>query len=113
MTIVKVQHKGQMTIPRKIRSQVGLADGDLIEVKATGGKIILTPRPGTGVAKSPRADDEYTPEQRQVIDARLAESERDLKAGRTFGPFDTAEEMIASMSEQLGKRASIRKARRA
>jgi len=29
--------------------------------------------------------------------ARLAKSDEDLKRGRTFGPFNTAEEMISSM----------------
>jgi len=52
----------------------------------------------------PTADDEYTPAQRRVIDARLAESEEDLKKGRTFGPFNSAGDLIASMQEQLKKR---------
>ena len=57
--------------------------------------------------KSPSADDEYTLAQRRIIDARLAESEEDLKKGRTFGPFNTADEMIASMKRQLKKRATV------
>jgi hypothetical protein len=40
------------------------------------------------------ADDEYTPEQRRLIDARLALSKDDFKNGRTYGPFETASEMI-------------------
>ena len=36
-------------------------------------------------------------QQRRMIDARLAKSDEDLKRGRTFGPFNTAEEMISSM----------------
>src|SRR6266498_1956355 len=108
MSIVKVQHKGQMTIPRDIRSQVGLADGDLVEVKATRGKIVITPKLVIDRSKFPNADDEYTPEQRRIIDARLDESEEDLKKGRTFGPFNTADEMIASMKEQLKKRATVK-----
>jgi len=43
-TLVKVQHNGQMTVPRKVRSAVGLADGDLVEVKAVGKKIVITPQ---------------------------------------------------------------------
>jgi len=37
----------------------------------------------------------------------LAESEEDLKKGRTFGPFNTADEMIASMKRELKKRATV------
>jgi hypothetical protein len=47
------------------------------------------------------------PAQRRIIDARLAESEEDLKRGRTFGPFNTANEMIASMKRELKKRATV------
>jgi hypothetical protein len=49
--------------------------------------------------------DEYTPAQRRLIDARLAESEEDLKKGRTAGPFKSASEMIAHMKGELKKRA--------
>ena len=61
-------------------------------------------------AKFPNADDEYTPAQRRVIDARLAESEDDVKKGRTSGPFNSAAEMISHMKGQLKKTA--RKAKR-
>jgi hypothetical protein len=55
----------------------------------------------TILPKLPAADDEYTPEQRRIIDGRLAEGLADIKAGRTFGPFDTADEMIAHIKAQL------------
>jgi AbrB family looped-hinge helix DNA binding protein len=32
-----------MTLPNEVRSSVGLADGDLVEVKVAGRKIIITP----------------------------------------------------------------------
>ncbi len=62
MSLAKVQHKGQMTIPLRIRSAVGLADGGLVDVKADRGRIILTPRTAIDLSKFPNADDEYTPE---------------------------------------------------
>jgi len=72
----------------------------LLKASVQRGKIILTPAAGRGVK-----DDEYTAAQRRLIDARLAKADEDLKKGRTFGPFDTADEMIASIKEQLKKRA--------
>jgi hypothetical protein len=66
----------------------------------------------TILPKLPAADDEYTPEQRRIIDARLAEGLADIKAGRTFGPFDNADEMIAHMKAQLKKKATAPKANR-
>lgn len=44
----------------------------------------------------------------RMIEARLAESAEDLKNGRTFGPFNTADEMIASMKKQLKTRAACK-----
>ena len=55
----------------------------------------------TILPKHPAADDEYTSGQRRMIDARLAEGLADIKAGRTFGPFDSADEMISHMKAQF------------
>ena len=115
-TLVKIHRKGQVTLPSRLRSAIGVAEGDLVEASVRRGKIVLTPKLVTDRSKFPTADDEYTPEQRRIMDARLAESEDDLKKGRTFGPFNTADEMIASMKHQLRqlqKRAAAKKAKRA
>ena len=93
--IVKVQRKGQVTIPTRIRVQMGLVDGDLVEAKAERGKIVLTPKM--------IVDREYTPAQRRIIDARLTESLEQAKRGKTFGPFETHEEMIAFLHAQTKK----------
>lgn len=74
-TLVRLQHKGQMTIPRTVRSAVGLADGDLVEVRTVGKKIVITPQRAVGRSKSLSAD-EYTPAQRRSIDASLTEAEK-------------------------------------
>lgn len=63
----------------------------------------------TAKIQFPNADSEYTPAQRRFVDARLDESEEDLKKGRIFGPFHTAEDMIAHMKGQLKQRAAARK----
>ena len=60
----------------------------------------------------PNADDEYTPAQRRIIDARLDESEGDLKEGRTAGPFNNSSEMIAHMKDELKKQAAVKKSMR-
>src|ERR1022692_4498516 len=94
-TITKIQHKGQVTIPTHVREQAGLSKGDLLEFSFERGKIVITPKLVIDRSKFPAADDEYTPAQRRAIDARLAKSEADFKAGRTQGPFNTADEAIA------------------
>jgi len=112
-SIAKIQHKGQVTIPTRLRNQAGLAKGDLVEFSFHRGKIVITPKAVIDRSKFATADDEYTPAQRRIIDARLAESAEDLRKGRTFGPFNTADEMIASMKKELKKRAASKKAKRA
>ena len=76
MPLAKVQRKRQVTLPtpRRARLKRGLT-----------------------------ADDEYTPAQRRVIDARLAKALAEVKEGRTYGPFNTVEEMAASLGANVKK----------
>lgn len=83
-------------VPPSIRRKACLKAGDRVEFKVSGGVITILP-------KLPSADDEYTPEQRRVIDARLAKADEDIKHGRVYGPFDTAEEMVASIEANIKK----------
>jgi bifunctional DNA-binding transcriptional regulator/antitoxin component of YhaV-PrlF toxin-antitoxin module len=85
-----------MTIPSRIRSAVGLADGDLVEVKAIGRKIVITPQLVIDRSKFPNADDEYTPEQRRAISARLAGAEK----GPFYGPFKNGTAVAAFLKKK-------------
>ena len=97
-TIVKIQRKGQVTIPTRLRVQVGLVDGDLVEAKLERSKIVLTPKLVV--------DREYTSAQRRVIDARLALSLEQVKRGQTYGPFETHEEMTTFLHGEAKKARS-------
>jgi AbrB family looped-hinge helix DNA binding protein len=95
-SLVKVQHKGQMTIPSSVRSAVGLTDGDLVEVRAVGKKIVITPRLVIDRSKFPTADDEYTPQQRRIINARLADAEK----GPYYGPFKNGTDLASFLRRE-------------
>src|ERR1700751_460739 len=97
MSLVKIQRKGQMTLPTGVRSAVGLADGDLVDVKVSGQRIIITPTVVIDRSKFPTADDEYTPAQRRTIDARLDKAAADIKAGRVSQAFSSPEEFLSSL----------------
>ena len=103
MALVKLQPKGQMTIPRSVRAAVGLADGDLVDVKAHGRNIILTPRLLLDPSKFPDTGDEYTAEQRRRINRGIAQSEKEYSQGRSFGPFETHEAFISSIQTETDK----------
>jgi len=103
---VALKNKKPVVVPEAALRRAGFKRGQELEVKASGGVITILP-------KLPTADDEYTPEQRRTVNAQLARGLADIKAGRTRGPFATADDMIADMKAQLKKRASARRAKRA
>jgi antitoxin component of MazEF toxin-antitoxin module len=86
-----------MTMPRRVRSAVGLIDGDLVEVRAVGKKIVITPQLAIDRSKFPAADDEYTAEQRRSISARLDKAEK----GPFYGPFKNGAEVAAFLKEKV------------
>jgi AbrB family looped-hinge helix DNA binding protein len=104
-TTTRTQHKGQVTIPTRVRQQAGLGKGDLVEFSYQRGKIVITPKVVIDRSKFPSADNEYTPAQRRIIDARLAKSDEDIKRGRVYGPFETHEEFITELHQQVAKPA--------
>jgi AbrB family looped-hinge helix DNA binding protein len=107
-TLIKVQPKGQMTIPRRVRSAVGLVDGDLVEVRAVGKRIVIIPQSAIDRSKFPNADDEYTPAQRRLISARLDKAER----GPFYGPFKNGAEVAAFLAEKGRSTARSAKSRK-
>lgn len=102
---VKNRTKKPLVVPPSVRRQAGHKNGQDLEFRVSGGVITILP-------KLPAAEGDYTPEQRRIVDARLAEGLADIKAGRTFGPFDSADEMIAHMKAQLPKKTTAPRAKR-
>lgn len=93
---VTVKSKTDLIVPERVRREAGFKPGDRVEFRASGGVINIVP-------KLPSADDEYTPGQRRIINTRLAKSDDDIKHGRVYGPFYTAEEMAASVEANIKK----------
>ena len=89
-----------LVVPPAIQRQAGLASADHVEFRAAGGVITIT-------AKPPAADDEYTPEQRQVIDARFAKAAK----SPVYGPFTPAQATRFLRSERKARGKKIKKSR--
>lgn len=85
MAIVTVKNKYQIVIPQALREQIGVNVGDLLEAKAVRGQITFTPK--------------------TIVDRGIVQSLVDYKAGRFYGPFDTANDMIISLKSHIKKRA--------
>lgn len=92
MALVKVKTKGEVTLPSALRERAGLNVGDLLEARFEKGKITLTPK--------------------SLIDRRIEEGLEDIRRGRTYGPFDTADQMIDSLQRNMKERAKAKKTKR-
>lgn len=84
-----------LIVPESVRRKAGIRAGDKIEFKASPRKITI-------LAK---AVEEHTPAERRKIDARLAKARR----GPYHGPFDTVEEALSFLKQEIAKRKKRRK----
>jgi AbrB family looped-hinge helix DNA binding protein len=80
MNLVAVKSKFQIVIPQRIREQMGVGVGDVLEARMERGKITYTPK--------------------RPIDHDLAQGLDDLKHGRTHGPYASAEEAIVALESR-------------
>lgn len=85
-----------MVVPPRVRRQAGIKAGDKLEFKVSRGLITILAKPSNAAA-------EYTSEQRRFIDREIAKGLEDIKTGRTYGPFNTVEEMAASIEANIQK----------
>ncbi len=74
---------------------LGIKPGDRVAFKV----------PDNIIPELPRADDEYTPAERRVIDARLAEARK----GPYYGPFKTADEAITFLGKEIRNRKAAKR----
>jgi AbrB family looped-hinge helix DNA binding protein len=77
MEIVTVKTKFQIVIPQHIRKQVNVEIGDVLEAKVENGKITFTPK--------------------RLVDRHLSEGLKDIRKGRTHGPYDSASSAIKAL----------------
>lgn len=61
MPISKLGQRRQVVIPKAICDALGIAIGDFMEVRATRGKVVITPK------KLVDADDVLTPEEETIV----------------------------------------------
>jgi AbrB family looped-hinge helix DNA binding protein len=100
---ITVKRKTQLSIPPSVQRRAHIKAGDKLEFIVSGGIITIIP-------KLPLADDEYTPRQRAIVDAQLAEGLEDLQKGRVSPRFETVDKMLASLKSgrKTGRRTKPR-----
>jgi len=94
--VVKNKVRTPLVVPPSVRRLAGHKNDQDLEFRVSGGVIII--RPWRSVS-----DDEYTPRQRRVIDARLAKADADVKAGRVSAPFSDHAEFIDALHKEAAK----------
>jgi bifunctional DNA-binding transcriptional regulator/antitoxin component of YhaV-PrlF toxin-antitoxin module len=85
------KNKYQVVIPQHVRDEIGVSVGDVFEAKAEKGRIVFEPK--------------------SIVDRGVAESMAEFKAGRSFGPFATHEQFLASLHKEAKKAGTKRRKR--
>lgn len=89
MPVVKVRAKYQVTIPEKVRRQVGLEVGDYVEVEAQGSKIVIKPKKLPNKGNAWFWSREWQKKEREADEA-LAKGD--------YKEFDDVEELIRELN---------------
>ena len=87
---VTVKRKTQLAVPPSVQRRAHIKAGDTLEFIVSGGVITIIP-------KLPSADDEYTPEQRRIVDVQVAKGLEDIRKGHVSRSFDTVDQMLISL----------------
>ena len=90
MPLAKLKQKGQVTIPAAIRDELGLREGDYVEIAREADHIVLTPK--DVVDRHP------------ATDAALAEGVADVRAGRVSPPFRSMKAFEAWLKTPEGRK---------
>ena len=70
MPIVKVRMNRQVTIPKAIFDELGLKEGDYVEVTLQGGRIIITPK------RLVDLEETLTPEEEKIVERGFSQLKR-------------------------------------
>lgn len=89
--LAKVTYKGQLTIPKEIREQVGLKDGDYVDIEIVGNKLLLSPKLLIDKDQAWFWTNEWQEKEKEV--------DEDIKAGRVHS-FEGADEAIRWLKEK-------------
>jgi AbrB family looped-hinge helix DNA binding protein len=83
MPISKLGQRRQVVIPKKICDELGLQEGDFVEVTSAEGQVVITPK------KLVDADDVLTPEEEKLV----RKGEAQLKKGEHMAWDDVKKQL--------------------
>ena len=99
MTLVRIGPNHEVVIPKRVRTKLGINPGDYVEVKLRDQTAMITPRQES----FPETNEPIGPKTRAAIRRAL----KDVEEGRVYGPFETAEELIARWGYKVDERLTV------
>jgi len=91
MALVKVRSRAQITLPAEVRDELGIDEGDLLEARVEGNRIILEPQ--IVAPKFPEV--ELSEDGERVLDEAL----EDEAAGRVR-EYESVDALIADLDDE-------------
>jgi AbrB family looped-hinge helix DNA binding protein len=87
----KVTRNGQITLPAKVRQELGIEEGDLLEISVVDEKAMLTPKKLINKSQAYFWTKKWQDTEK--------EAEEDIKTGRTK-TFDTVDDLLKDLEEE-------------
>jgi AbrB family looped-hinge helix DNA binding protein len=100
MAAVKVTRNGSVTLPVKFRRALGLREGDLVTAELSGGAIVVRP------ARVIDAEDAWF--YSKEWQAKEAEADADIEAGRVSRAFHSVDELMDDLEGKTPRRRKKR-----
>ncbi|MFA4836322.1 MAG: AbrB/MazE/SpoVT family DNA-binding domain-containing protein [Dehalococcoidia bacterium] len=91
--LIQVRKKAQLTLPQSVRQELGIEEGDFLDVKVENGQIVLK------VKKLIDKDQAWFWTERWQQGER--EAEEDIASGRLHG-FNNAKDAVAFLHQRAG-----------
>ena len=91
MAISRVGKRRQVVVPKEVCEEVGLREGDFVEIKYSRGAIVLTPK------KLVDSDDILTPQEEKIV----LRGEQQLRRGE----YVTLDQLEHELDSQARKRS--------
>jgi AbrB family looped-hinge helix DNA binding protein len=95
--LVQVRKKAQVTLPQSVRQELGIEEGDFLDIQVRSGEIVLK------VKKLVDKDQAWFWTNRWQQGEK--EVEEDIRAGRLYN-FPDAKQAVAFLHKQSGKKSS-------
>jgi AbrB family looped-hinge helix DNA binding protein len=94
----KMTRNYQVTVPKSVREQLGLSQGDIFSVEAQGSDLVLKRQRLVDADQAWFWTDEWQKGER--------EADEDIAAGRVWGPYKTADELMDEVEAYAASLAS-------